>query len=87
MILMPVRQDQAAHFAGICFQIGNIRINNIYTIHVFIRKTHTCVNNNDIVQILYHSHVFSDFAKTAKRYYSYFRNHFPSLSSLYTHSV
>ena len=66
MVLMPMRQDEPADLFRIRFQIADIRIDNIYPVHTLIWKTHAGIDNNDIIAVLKHRHVFPDFSEPSK---------------------
>ena len=69
MVLVPVCDDHGTYAARVVSQIGDIRKNNIDTVHILIRKTHSAINQDQIIPEFNHCHILSDFAKSAQRDY------------------
>ena len=67
VVFVPVREDQALDAVGICLEICKIRQNDIDTVHVLVRKSHTAVDDDDIAPELEYSHIFADLSEAAKR--------------------
>ena len=69
MVLVPVGDEKPLDFILVFFKIGEIGNYKINAEHFIIRERHSAVNNDDFVFILINCHIFSDFAKSAERYY------------------
>ena len=69
VVLVPVGDEKPLDFILVFFKIGEIGNYKINAEHFIIRERHSAVNNDDFVFILINCHIFSDFAKSAERYY------------------
>ena len=72
MILVAVREDQPAYLLGVGFKVGDIRQDDIDTVHILIREAHACVNNDYIAAAFIGRHILAYFAQTAERDYFQF---------------
>jgi len=67
MVLVAVREDKPAYLLGIGFKVGDIRKDDVDTVHVLIRKAHACVNDDYIAAAFIGCHILAYFAQTAER--------------------
>ena len=68
MILVPMCDNQTANSARIVSQVGDIRKNHIDSIHIFIRKSHSAIDQQKIIAEFNNRHIFPDFTQTAEWY-------------------
>ncbi len=66
MIKMSMGKQYTSDFVFFSLQIINIRHNIIDTRHVFFRKLNTHIDNDDVIAILKHGHIASNFFLTTK---------------------
>ena len=69
MVFMTMSQHDTSDFFDIFCQIGYIRDNKVDTQHIIFRESQTAVDDDDIIAVFQHSHVFADFFQTAQRNY------------------
>ena len=67
MVLVPVRQQDAADLLFIFFEVGDVRDNEINAEHILIGECDAAVHHDDVVAVLDHGHVLADLMQTAER--------------------
>ena len=67
MIFMAMRQEHTAYLVLILDKICHICNNQINTVHFIIREAKAAVNDDDVLAVFQHGHIFSDLVQTAKR--------------------
>ena len=66
MILVPVRQEDATHSAGVLRKISNIGDHKVNAGHFLIREGDAGINDNNVFTVLDSAHIFADLPKSAK---------------------
>ena len=64
---MAMGQDQAADPICVCFQVCEIREDDVDAVHVLVGKSHTAVDDDDIASEFEYGHILADLAEAAKR--------------------
>ena len=68
VILMAVRDDNAAHLVLVPAQIRDIRNDQIDAQQIIVRKRHAAVNDKNVLSVLHDRHVLADLIESAQRY-------------------
>ena len=66
MIFVPVGNEHTPQLFCILHQIGKIRNDQVYAVHIFIGKSNTAVHNDHIPTVFQNSDILADLVKTAK---------------------
>ena len=67
MVLVAVREDQPAYLLGIGLKVGDIRQDDVDTVHILIREAHAGINDDYIAAAFIGCHILAYFAQTAER--------------------
>ena len=67
MVFVTMGQHDTSDFVDIFCQIGYIRDDQIDPQHIILRESKTAVDDDDIIAVFQHSHVFADLFQTAQR--------------------
>ena len=67
MVFMSMRQEHTAYLILVFDKIRHISNDQIDTVHFIVRKAETAVNNDDVLTIFQHGHIFADLIQTAER--------------------
>ena len=67
MILVSVRQKDAADLLLVLFEVGDVRDDQVNAQHIFVRECDAAVHDDDVVAVLDHGHVLADLVQTAER--------------------
>ena len=72
VVLMPVREQDAADAILVLFQVGDIGNDEVDAQHFLVGKAETAVNDDDVVLIFDDGQIFADLVQSAKRNDAYF---------------
>ena len=67
VILVSVRQKDAADLLLVLFEVGDVRDDQVNAQHIFVRECDAAVHDDDVVAVLDHGHVLADLVQTAER--------------------
>ena len=73
MVFVTMGQHDTSDFFDIFCQIGHIRDHQVDTQHIILRESQTAVDDDDIIAIFQHSHIFTDLFQTTQC--NYFQVH------------